>query len=249
LGDDVTTQTTSVTQEMIGETTTVAVVTKQNRQIGTVSFPPNSLKVGWTIIVEPIAQQPPEPPKKKHGDCGSSQDSHSYDLASTPFELRVLDQNGHEVHSFLGHKQITLTSFTDAMSGSEDHHEMCFGFSRSTPWKCMPHTDFEKTKSEGLLWAETKSDHLTTFAVLLQAGGGDDGGVACHRPYWIATLALIGTAVALGIMALVALRYSIWFRSVVYGYDSDKGIESVLDKIKSVNNKDDVEQSQRVRAV
>jgi len=200
-GSAITETTVTITEAYENKEILIYVSSDDGKSVGSVSFPPNLLKVGWNVTISSTEATPQDV-----NDCGDSSV-----FASNPFEIEVRNSRGKLVKKF--DRPLNLSLFGRV----HDWEDVCVGYSedKGRQWQCNPNDiSSESTGTNGVYVVQTTSDHLTSFAVLLGSptGSGCDWG-------WVETvsLALIATAICITIAVVIAFWFSTSLRKMISG--------------------------------
>jgi len=216
ISDEIEEVTYTVTTRDRNKSILLNIVGKDNKGVGQVLFPANMLQQGWNVT---ITSSDHPSTSSSDGDCGETQ---TLEQTSTSVDIAVTNSKGREVRKFDKSFQLSLYSLIDDKSLDD----ICFGYSnnRDDGWRCNNNIDLEKTSTMSVYLVNTKSDHLTSFAVLL----GSTSGAGCEWGWiQIASLVILGSTIVFVLLTLALYQYSRVFRVLVTGHDEEEAIESI----------------------
>eukprot|EP01102_Stenamoeba_stenopodia_P013658 TRINITY_DN4466_c0_g1_i1.p1 TRINITY_DN4466_c0_g1~~TRINITY_DN4466_c0_g1_i1.p1 ORF type:complete len:796 (+),score=139.52 TRINITY_DN4466_c0_g1_i1:150-2390(+) len=223
---DVQTSVTTVSPSSEGKPVVINVVSGDKSVVASLRFPPNILRPGWTVQIEPpVEVYNSSSSLETEDNCGGTSE-----LRSPAFQVTVKDKKDREVTQFA--KPFTMSSFA-SFSSSEDN-SVCFGYiddRTSDKWKCVSkeHLKTIKTRQRGIHYVETQVDHLTTFAVLLNGRDLSDG---CNDFGWIdiVSLSMLGAALVFVTVIVLLFYLNMPFRAFVSGYKPNMKISALVEK-------------------
>jgi len=171
---------------------------------------------------------------KKGGKKKNNQ--HQVISSGVSVEMRELNSASVATKKRLQPQQPLELCFRVEKQKKGDQRKRCLSYINpdNGEWECLDEKDFKVTeisRETELLCGKTP--HLTSFAVLLGAppGGGPGGSGSSGRNIqgiWIAEVVLAGTIILLAILIIVLGPRVRFMRKVIFGYDSDRGINSII---------------------
>jgi len=201
----------------------------------TFEFPPNELKVGWNVSVSDPSRDVLQDDRLDGGD-EDGQNRKLVRFLSVPVQMNVFDEKGRPVRRFNKTFEISLFASSEYHSNNDD--DRCVAFNsdeyneNERGWECFANSSFRSTRTRGVTYATTSSDHLTSFAVLLGSpvGFSDD-----NQLDWIsiASLAMIGSTLVALVLVVCAYYLSEQFRAVVGGWESHRSLRAIESRLES----------------
>jgi len=205
-------------------------IEQSTQVIGSITIPARSFPNKWTLELTPAEDADQKLSKGSKGKCGNK-GKEKQEQASPAFDLIARDPQGRERDVSNLRKPISLSMF--ALKPQKDD-KVCFGFSKTedSKFRCLDQssTKSTNTKNPDVIYVESKTDHLTTFAVLFSTPNNGDNDLRCDT-LWIISVSLIGSAFAFVGLVIVVYMNSIRFRAMVMGFHPKMTIDATLHKI------------------
>jgi len=138
---------------------------KDNRVVGQIVFPAHTFPKGCVLSIEQGQE-----PKKPKDSC-----SDPAEPLSPLLSIRPANDNCGDVSRLSGDVKIRLVGVQATRKGT-----ICFAFAENDGdhWDCLSHYEVNPVPSRGIAVYSSKTDHLTTFAALLNLHG--KGKPDCH---------------------------------------------------------------------
>jgi len=178
-------------------------------------FPPNVLQSGWNVsITAPNSKALEIDNEHDSNDCG--RDKEKKEFVSSVVQFNIIDEDGRSIRKF--DSPLTISTFAYPLEES-DSSRSCYGFNRDgegDDWECNYRGfNISSTKTYPVSVVTTKSDHLTSFAVLLGSNPNDSCGLD-----WIsiASIAMIGSTLCWVVVCALVYRRSVRVQAFVGGY-------------------------------
>jgi len=236
--NDIVEHNTTFAQKMAQHTTQVYVTTRNPAngrpyRIARFQFPPGIVQAGWSVSIE---QSSRDQTFSRSAHCGESRKAGS--LASPRFEVNVLNEHGQVVDISNLTDPITIEAFSNDIVRERDvtQRRVCLGYAdeeSSNEWNCLHSSKAQTLESGKGAFVQSRSTHLTTFAVLLMSSSQETD--PCEIDWiWPTSVALIG-AMIFCVLITISIGRTKRFRRYVYGFR--EGAQRVSQVIKAVDRK------------
>jgi len=116
----------------------------------------------------------------------------------------------------------------DIQLAGGDEKGACMGYSESDriDFRCLPSTEKKRRLTSQTTLYSSKTDHFTTFAVLLFGGYTDP----CDRWIWPTSIAALGVSIVIGILVGLLIRNH-RFRAFVHGYNVKRSVSHIVGRV------------------
>jgi len=192
-----------ITKDDKGKTIEINISNEGNRGVGQLEFPPGMLHEGWIVLIQSV-----DPSISNN----SNNCENNIEPASAVLKIQVIDSDGNQVKHF--NQSFQLSLYAVIKDSSKD---VCLGYSNNDNegWKCDTESMLNSTGSSSVFLVKTKSDHLTSFAVLLGSGFGD---LNCGWGWIeIASLAMLASTAFFSSVVVSLYCISTPFRTLIKG--------------------------------
>eukprot|EP01102_Stenamoeba_stenopodia_P019161 TRINITY_DN7148_c0_g1_i2.p1 TRINITY_DN7148_c0_g1~~TRINITY_DN7148_c0_g1_i2.p1 ORF type:complete len:342 (-),score=40.94 TRINITY_DN7148_c0_g1_i2:55-1080(-) len=213
------------------ETTTFAFTKQSSQRTVTIPFQKGN-SIGGRVTIRPgtfppgcvltVKQSSVDEETKKETECGKTKKT----VVSVAIDLKI--DGGRQCRS----KDFDRPVLLEFYSKIDDPKDACVAFSsdpRSRNWKCL--RDLSTEKEQFYTKVRSKTDHFTTFAVLLTASN------ECDDWIWIASLVIVASCLVFSIVTVLTYYRSSKLRALVGGFKASS-ISSIVKK--AVNKEDQV---------
>jgi len=162
------------------------------------------------------------------GGCVEGNNAFSQFGSAGTVEVTATDKNGNEITNL--DNKVTV-SLPVKKKSKQKAKKSCVGYrkSKKDKWNCDKSSK-SNYDDNSLSWESQEFDHLTTFAIFFQFGGGFDCGNT--RKFWITSLALLGALPFLLMFVVwLVLRFE-WGQKLFYNFRG-KRIDAVMSSVES----------------
>eukprot|EP01102_Stenamoeba_stenopodia_P016389 TRINITY_DN5729_c0_g1_i3.p1 TRINITY_DN5729_c0_g1~~TRINITY_DN5729_c0_g1_i3.p1 ORF type:complete len:765 (-),score=93.30 TRINITY_DN5729_c0_g1_i3:21-2315(-) len=198
----------------------ISIKTGSGSLTGRLTIPAGTFQPGCTLTIEQGDE--PKETSKSSSEC----DKKSNKVVSSLVGLSISKpcKSSDFKHAVL----IDLFIKTEDQS----KRKACLAFAESNKdWECLSDTQFDDKAYDDVVDVQGKTTHFTTFAVLLQSQD------PCHNRWiWITSLAMIGGALVLFIVAVIVRFKSELFRAWLEGYEGKRLTKIVTTTAKKMNS-------------